>query len=196
MGRKSLEDCAGGRGLFEFATAIRTTSWRFKFLSAIVDQDKRMVSAKPTGDYVGRVFLRKTDRIPNVTGQRLLAILTSIFFGIIFCTSRLIFCYLDILTAMERHTCARRTTRWQWRCWSSCILGGFRRGLLYRRKHKRRLSEDTAGLSTTSITDVLYEGTQITFDESLLLMLFALRHYISLAAWMTSWNYFIFTAPK
>jgi len=29
-------------------------------------------------------------------------------------------------------------------------------------------SEDTGGLSTTSITDVLYEGTQITFGESAL----------------------------
>ena len=44
-------------------------------------------------------------------------------------------------------------------------------------------TEDTAGFSTAFITDLLYEGTQITCSESLLLtMAFALRHKISLAA--------------
>lgn len=44
-------------------------------------------------------------------------------------------------------------------------------------------TEDTAGLSTTCTTDLLYDGAQITCDESMLLtMAFALRHKISLAA--------------
>ena len=48
----------------------------FKSLSAIVDQDKKMASAKATIEHAGRVFQRKTDRIPDLTGQRPLAIST------------------------------------------------------------------------------------------------------------------------
>ena len=54
----------------------------FESLPAIVDQDKKMASAKATIDHAGRVFPRNTDRIPEVTGQRPLAISTSIFFAL------------------------------------------------------------------------------------------------------------------
>lgn len=44
-------------------------------------------------------------------------------------------------------------------------------------------TEDTVRLSATTTTELIYEGAQITYDESLLLtMAFALRHKISLAA--------------